>query len=96
MLGSGSSSSMNKVLKENRRLRKRSLDKYKRIKESYIGIGNDYKISPVQLTPEQKAKARKRVENYYKQRNQRILFQLLVVATVVVSLVIWGTWKLLA
>ena len=69
----GSTSSMNSTLKENKRLRKNSSSRLKKLREQYIGVGSDPdKIHLPKLTPEQLAEAKKKAKAYYTSRNRRI------------------------
>jgi hypothetical protein len=92
----GSTSSMNSSLKENKRLRKNATKRYSKVKEQYIGVGNEngnLKVS--NLTSTQLAEGRKRAKAYYSKRNIRLYTQIIVISVLACTLVGWLVWYLL-
>ena len=94
MGGFGSVGSMETVRKENLRLR-RSVTKYKRVKEQYVGSNNDdseAKIVP-SLSPDEMKAGRKKALNYINRRNKMnkiILICVLISACIILYLVYLG------
>ena len=92
----GSTSSMNSSLKENKRLRTNATKRYSKVKEQYIGVGNENgKLKVTHLTPTQLVEGRKRAKAYYTKRNMKIYTQIFV-TFVLACLIVWfALWYLL-
>ena len=67
----GHSSSINNSLKENGLLRKRSVNRFKKIKEQYVGNGNQEAHPTSNLSKEQLLEGRRRAIIYIKDRNRK-------------------------
>ena len=77
-------------IKSNRSLRKARRSSYSKVREQYIGVGNESNLSRLShLTPTQIAEGRARAKAYYKKRNRRIYTQITVIAILSLTLVIW-------
>lgn len=76
----GSAQAMNSSLKENRKLRKHSIKRYKKLKSLYLGAGNsaDKLPSSHQLTDAEIAEGRERVRAYLKLQKTRLILQITI------------------
>ena len=94
----GSISGMMATLKENSRLKGRSISRYKSVRSQYIGQSNgDYDGSEYKkLTPAQLIEGRQRAKAYYARRNIRIYTQIVVLLIVACTLVGFAVRYLLA
>jgi hypothetical protein len=67
----GHSSAMNNSLKENGLLRKRSANRFKKLKEQYVGNGNQEAHATSQLSKKQILEGRRRARSYIDDRNRK-------------------------
>lgn len=67
----GSASAMNASIDGNRFLRKRSTNRYKKLKDQYVGKSNSNANGAIHLTVEEVLIGRKRAEIYIKNRNRK-------------------------
>ena len=89
--------SANSRIRDNLRMRGKSVSRYKKIRSLYVGGGNESNSqysSP--LTKEELAVGRKRAKAYYTKRNLRIYTQIIVISILACSLVGFTVWYLLA
>ena len=95
MSGFGSTGAMISTLNENKKLRKHTANRYKKLKEQYIGVGNENSKSKyiTPLTPEELAAGRKRAIAYARKRNLRIYAQIAMVSIAVLSITAWAIAK---
>lgn len=86
----------NSIIRRNAALRSNSTKKYRKLRELYIGVGNNNNVNSTEYrSSKQIEEGRRRAIVYYKKRNLRITIQVLIIGCIVLALVIWGAWQLL-
>lgn len=83
----GHSSSMNNSLKENGLLRKRSANRFKKLKEQYVGNGNQEAHATNQLSKEQILEGRRRARSYIEDRNRKNRTISIVILVLVLAMI---------
>ena len=78
---------MNNSLKENGLLRKRSVNRFKKLKEQYVGNGNQEAHATSQLSKEQILEGRRRARSYIEDRNRKNRTISIVILVLVLAMI---------
>jgi hypothetical protein len=95
-MSGGLAAGANITFNYNKGLRKANRIRYSKVKEQYVGVGNETGTPRISnLTPAQLVEGRKRAKAYYTKRNLRIYTQIIVISVLACTLVGWLVWYLL-
>jgi hypothetical protein len=96
-MSGGLAAGANITFNYNKGLRKANRIRYSKVKEQYVGVGNETGAPRISnLTPAQLIEGRKRAKAYYTKRNLRIYTQIILISVLACTLVGFTVWYLLA